>query len=190
MQNHRTNNVQFHTSQILALGLALLVCSMSAWAGSNSDVPSMSGNDNSQSMQQRGFFGSVGHYLANNTYASLGYLRFDYIGDSNNLQVNGELAQALAGGASVPNSGSTISDEETVGATLGIFIPKTAHHLSLEFGLAPPIDFAFQISGAGQDIGSKPPAQLVTGGPIGRKIGTFKTLPPTLRWYSAPSPRP
>lgn len=177
MQFQRHNGIGTHAS-FHAAWLMVFMFSISALAGGSSSVPSIGANE--QSMHKRGLFGTVGHYLANNSYASLGYLRFQYIGGSNDLQAHGATAQTLAGGASVPNSGTSISNENTVGATIGIFIPKTAHHLSFEFGLAPPVKTDFQITGNAQKIGSNPatPAGQTLGGPIGSKIGTFKSLPP------------
>jgi len=124
-------------------------------------------------------------YVKHNSYFRVGVLHLQYYGTSSELQVDnaeGLAAQGFgAGESSLPNTGSSAGNATTLGGTYGLFLPMTGHHLAMEVTLAPPIKLDFEVSKNAIDESLAPETQngLKTGvPPLGRSIGTFKTLPP------------
>lgn len=136
------------------------------------------------------FFSSAMDYVANNTYGRLGVLHFHYYGSSSDLHVDnatGLAAQAFGpGGSDLEGTGSSAGNKTSLGGVIGLYLPKTNHHLAVEVLLAPPLKLDFQVSGDAVDQSLAPTAlngangQTIPTGvpPLGRNIGTFKALPP------------
>lgn len=119
-------------------------------------------SDHAGTQSSAGPMSSAWQYVENNSYFQVGVMHFQYYGTSSNLTYT----YPNLGGASttLPGTGSSQGNKTTLGLTYGLYLPKTGHHLALEFALAPPIEFDFDAvakTGASQ-----------------QKIGTFKALPP------------
>lgn len=135
------------------------------------------------------FFAKTMDYVKNNSYGSIGVLRFQYYGSSSELRVDdakGLAAQAFGEGASnLSNTGSSAGNLTTLGARIGLYLPKTGHHLAVEVQLAPPLKVNFQLAKSAANESLAPNAVTGAGDPIptgvpaiGKNIGTFKALPP------------
>lgn len=167
--------------------------------GDNAKVDSSgssdSGSDNSateryEAETKGGMFSRAFNYVMNNSYLSIGVLHIASHTDSTNLRVEnarGLAAQAFGPGQSdLPNTGSDLGDATSVGGTYGLYIPHTNRHLAMEVMLAPPVKTTFEVTGDAVDKSLAPTAlngenadPLPTGvPPLGRKLGTLKTLPP------------
>lgn len=153
-------------------------------------VPACAQNQNSSEFEsdqttahtETGPIGKAFNYVTHNSYFRIGAEYFQYFGTSTNLSGEGRGAPILAAttGNPIADSGSSISNKLTLGATYGLFIPKTRHHLAIEFALAPPLTLEFQAKGEASRIGQKPPFSYITGGKaVGERIGTLKALPPS-----------
>ena len=142
-------------------------------------------------MDHKGAIAKAFDYVANNTYMRLGVGYLDYSGDSSNLRVEdaqGLAAQAFGPGQSdLEGTGSSLGNKTFPSGTLGMFIPKTGRHLAFEVTLAAPIKLDFQVSGDAVYQSLAPDALQGNGSgntiptgvePLGRNIGTLKTLPP------------
>lgn len=101
--------------------------------------------------------GAAMHYIAHNSFVSAGGLHVQYIGNSSNLTIN-------PGGLTLPGSESSQSNTTTAEITYGLYLPRTGHHLALQFQLTPPFNFNFE---AKQSANSS-----------SQKIGTFRSFPP------------
>lgn len=143
-----------------------------------------------QASDSESFFGKTMDYIENNSYGRLGILRFQYYGSSSDLHVDnatGLAAQAFGpGGSDLAHTGSSAGNKTTLGGVIGLYLPKTNHHLAVEVLLAPPLKLDFQVSKNAVDHSLAPTAlngsnadAIPTGvPPLGRNIGTFKALPP------------
>ncbi|WP_084188343.1 OmpW/AlkL family protein [Salinisphaera hydrothermalis] len=173
----------------LALG-ALLVLGWGAQASAAQDYRPQPGQTPIQSSDSQSFFGKMMDYIENNSYGRLGAMRFQYYGSSSNLHVDnatGLAAQAFGpGGSDLAHTGSSAGNLTTLGAVLGLYLPKTGHHLAVEVQLAPPLKLDFQTSGDAVDKSLAPTALNGANGgsiptgvpPLGKNLGTFKALPP------------
>lgn len=143
-----------------------------------------------ESSSNESFFGKTMDYIENNSYGRLGVLHFHYYGSTTDLHVDnatGLAAQAFGpGGSDLSGTGSSAGNLTTMGGMLGLYLPKTNHHLAVEVQLAPPLKLDFQVSGDAVDKSLAPTALNGANGetiptgvpPLGRNIGTFKALPP------------
>lgn len=118
---------------------------MAATSATDSNAPS------------RSPLGSAMHYIAHNSFVSAGGLHLQYIGNSTNLTIN-------PGGLTLPGSGSSQGNTTTAEITYGLYLPRTGHHLAVQFQLTPPFNFDFK---------AKQSAQSGY-----QKIGTFRAFPP------------
>ncbi|RJS93113.1 OmpW family protein [Salinisphaera sp. Q1T1-3] len=175
---------------LVVLGGLLSTTSASA-QGEMQDLDANQGGDS--------IFGNALHYVSDNLYFRFGAGYFDYYGDSTKLQIDnakGLAAQAFGPGESkIADSGSSVGDKMLPSGTLGLYIPRTNHHLATEVTLSAPIKLDFQVSGlaATQSIagdalsGNGPGNTIPTGVPTtGRNIGTLKTLPPNISFVYRP----
>lgn len=127
-------------------------------------------------------------YIKNNSYISIGPHYMDYTGSSSNLSVinaTGLAATAFGPGDSeLQNTGAGMGDKAFAGATLGLYIPGTGHHLAFEVMLAPPLELTVEVRDRAADESLAPYIfengdKLATGiQPIGKTVGTAKALPP------------
>lgn len=171
----------------VALGAAALGLTTIASA---EDYKPQPGQTPIQSSDNQSFFAKTVDYVKNNSYGSVGVLRFQYYGSSSELHVDdarGLAAQSFGeGGSNLHDTGSSSGNLTTLGGRIGLFLPKTNHHLAVEVQLAPPLKLDFQLDKRAANESLAPTAvtsaagdPIPTGVPaIGRNIGTFKTLPP------------
>jgi outer membrane protein W len=123
-------------------------------------------------------------WYSQHMYYRIGAGHFEYLGSSEPVILRDPSAEARLSvdPGPIKPSGAKISNDNTLTMISGFFIPKTDHHLSLEFQLAPPLDFKFYATGAAahKAIAAKAlGGRLNTGVPaIGEKIGRFQSLPP------------
>lgn len=170
----------------VALGAAALITTTSASA---EDYQPQADQTPIEADSGSSFFAKTMDYVKNNTYGSLGVLRFQYYGSSSKLHVENArrlAAQAFGpGGSDLDNTGSSAGNLTTLGGRIGLYLPKTDHHLAVEVQLAPPLKLDFQLDKRAATESLAPNAVTGAGDPIptgvpaiGRDIGTFKTLPP------------
>ncbi|AWN14567.1 Outer membrane protein W precursor [Salinisphaera sp. LB1] len=100
------------------------------------------------------------HYIAHNSFVSVGGLHLQYLGDSTALTQN---VPAFGLSQTLPSSGSSQSSTTTAEITYGLYLPRTNHHLAMQFQLTPPLDFNFEAKVPGTGY---------------QKIGTFRAFPP------------
>ncbi|MGN8198495.1 OmpW/AlkL family protein [Salinisphaera sp. RV14] len=108
-----------------------------------------------------GPIGSAMHYIAHNSFVSVGGLHVQYLGNSTALTQN---VPAFGLSKTLPGSGSSQSSTTTAEITYGLYLPRTDHHLALQFQLTPPLDFNFEAKQQGSNGY--------------QKIGTFRAFPP------------
>ena len=176
------------TAMALIGGASLLFAGIAGAQGQmRDDGYSGSGMDRLEAEPEQGLIGGAIDYVKHNSYFRVGVLHFQYYGDSSRLKVEnaqGLAAQAFGEGSSrLDHTGSSAGDKTTLGGTIGLFVPNTGKHLAMEVTLAPPLKLDFEVSKNAVDESLAPTTQsgIPTGvPPLGRKIGTFKALPPNL----------
>lgn len=113
--------------------------------------------------------GSAMDYIAHNSFVSAGGLHLQYLGNSTPLTEN---IPAVGVSQTLPGSGSTQSNTTTAEITYGLYLPRTRHHLALQFQLTPPLDFNFEAKQQGSNGY--------------QKIGTFRAFPPNFTFVYRP----
>lgn len=189
MRDHPTPNRQAVTRLAYGFALGAAALSMATMASADNYKP-QPGQSPMQADSDQSFFAKTMDYVKNNTYGRLGVLRFQYYGSSTNLHVDdakGLAAQSFGKGAStLHDTGSSAGNLTTLGGMIGMYLPKTHHHLAVEVQLAPPLKLDFQLDKRAAHESLAPTAvtgahgdPIPTGVPaIGKNIGTFKALPP------------
>lgn len=130
-------------------------------------------------------------YIGNNSYINLGVRYLHYSGSSSNLAVQDpNLSPLLNLGHGRPPSdtyewldtGAGIDSKALPSLTLGMFLPNTNHHLSIETMLSAPLDITVELRGKAIN------EALVPGvlHPVGKTVGTTKALLPNLAFVYRP----
>jgi outer membrane protein W len=155
-------------------------------ARAQGSMPARYNPDQTKDQTDSGPIAQAFDYVAHNSYFRVGAQYFQYFGSSTAITSRGPGAQLLAANP-IPHSGSSVGNKLSLGATYGLFIPETGHHLAFELALAPPLLLDFQAKGAAGRIGEKPPFSLLTGGKaVGQYVGDFKALPPSFTFVFRP----
>ncbi|GAB3681325.1 OmpW family outer membrane protein [Salinisphaera aquimarina] len=171
---------------VILAGTSLLVAGSALAQGQmRGDGADNSGSDKFKAESEPGFFAKSFDYVKHNSYFRIGVLHLQYYGTSSPLRVEnaqGLAAQAFGPGKSeIAHTGSSTGNTTTLGGTYGLYLPLTGHHLAMEVTLAPPLKLDFEVSKNAIDESLSPTTKngIPTGvPPLGRSIGTLKTLPP------------